>query len=151
MRDTLVSYTNGAVSQEFHGVIRNLTSSQKQLVFESTPASFPDTGRETSICVALNCDIPQSGPVSWNVQIAPQHEDSVRFTVYTYLKDWSGGPPIDSVIHGDYIADIAVYAPDNPTERTGYRLHLHDLNASAFKHSTAERELSILPAITSTR
>jgi peroxiredoxin len=143
MRDTAKTYTDGTRSQEFDGLLKNQLGSPRNFIFTIDPVVFPDTSRETSICIGTNCILPRSGPISYTATSLPLATDTIRYSVYNYIAQWFEGEngwysiPMDSALHGDYTLDVGITPEDNPSERIGYRLHLHDGQVSGVAHAAA--------------
>jgi peroxiredoxin len=138
MTDTVINYTNDTLNYDFHGTVENLLNAPRNLKYSLNPVDYPDTARQHSICVSLNCYAPVSGPIgSWSNPIDPLHADPVKCTIYAQISDWSNGFPIPvrAPLVGNYTLDIVVFAADNTTERYGYRLHLNRANSKIAIHA----------------
>lgn len=132
MLDTLIEYTDGSRIYEFHGRVQNLLATERTLVFELNPVSFPDTARQASICDFTGCYPPRSGSqVVEELYAGGQLDAEIRYTIYNYISDWSQGfpLPLDSAISGDYAMDVVIYPADNAGERVRYRLNLRQIQA----------------------
>ena len=134
MRDTLLAYTDGNQSFNFHGRLENLLNVQRTFIFSLMPAVSPDTARLFSICTYQGCYAPRSGSITVHQAYGPRQADSlVSFDIYAQVNDWSLGFPIpmDSAVVGDYLLRVAVSPADNAGERVEYDLRLDDLRTAA--------------------
>lgn len=133
MRESLIEYTDGDRTFEFHATVTNLLAAPRSFVFQLHPISYPDTTRQSSICVADVCTAPRAGAVSYTTNFNALAADSgVYFTIYNFVTDPESGFPVPSPVSGDHTLDVSVYPADNVSDVITHRLLLDDVSGGSF-------------------
>jgi len=133
MRESLIEYTEGDRTFEFHATVTNLLAAPRSFVFNLDPISYPDTTRQSSICVADVCTAPRAGAVSYMANFNALAVDSgVYFTIYNFVTDPETGFPVPSPVIGDHTLDVSVYPVDNASEVITHHLLLDDVTGGSF-------------------